>query len=84
VDDNFLVQTLDSWPRLSRLLLALTIILLIVAGAVILVLKFLPTQVGELQFSIGDSHVALKQATKTEKPRWLWCPHKAGTKPEFR
>jgi len=64
VDENFLVQILDSWPRLWRLLFVLAIVLLAISGAVILVLEFLPTQVGELQFSIGDSHVVLKQPTK--------------------
>jgi len=63
-NDHFVIQILDSWPRLAKLLLVLLAVVATVWLAAISVLRALPPQAGEVQFGIGESRVLIKQPTK--------------------
>jgi hypothetical protein len=64
-NDHVILQILDSWPRLLRLLLIMAAIFAIVWLSVISILRALPAETSEVQLGIGDSRILLKQTTKS-------------------
>jgi len=63
--EHVILQILDSWPRLLRLLLIMVATFAMAWLAVILILRALPPETNEVQFGIGESRILLKQTTKS-------------------
>jgi hypothetical protein len=72
---HVILQILDSWARLLKLLLIVVAIFATAWLAVITILKTLPSETNEVQFGIGQSRILLKQSAKgTESSLLVMSP----------
>jgi hypothetical protein len=58
-----ILEVLDSWSRLGKLLLSIVFIFGIACLAVYAVIKLFPSSRSELQIGVGNSHILLQQST---------------------
>ncbi len=61
---NVVIDILDSWPRLGKLLLFTLCFAGIVLWVVYLSIKYLPATTSEMQIGIGSSHILVQQSNK--------------------